>query len=123
MNVTGTDFVLVHSTDLERTERFYTGTLGLELGKRWGDMGFEVETGNTTLGFIDPARIGRDFTPSITAVVLRVDDVAAAKSELEGEGVEFHTDVIDSGVCHQAYFSDPDGNAVGIHHRYADAAS
>jgi catechol 2,3-dioxygenase-like lactoylglutathione lyase family enzyme len=117
--VTGTDFVLIHSTDLERTERFYTGTLGLTLGPRWGEVGFEVETGDTTLAFLDPAKVGREFQPSITAVVLRVDDVSAAKAELESAGVEFHTDVIDSGVCHQAYFSDPDGNAIGIHHRYA----
>ena len=123
MNVTGTDFVLIHSTDLERTERFYTQTLGLAPGPRWGEIGFEVETGDTTLGFLDPARLGRGFSPSQTAVVLRVDDVAAAKAELEAAGVEFATDIIDSGVCHQAYFSDPDGNALGIHHRYAPASS
>ena len=50
MNVTGTDFVLIHSQDLDRTERFYGDVLGLELGPRWGDIGFEVETGDTTLG-------------------------------------------------------------------------
>ena len=119
MNVTGTDFVLIHSQDLERTERFYTQTLGMALGPRWGEVGFEVETGDTTLAFLDPAKMGREFAPSQTAVVLRVDDVAAAKAELEAAGVEFQTDVIDSGVCHQAYFADPDGNAVGIHRRYA----
>ena len=26
---------------------------------------------------------------------------------------------IDSGVCLQAHFADPDGNTLGIHHRYA----
>ena len=119
MNVSGTDFVLVHSQDLARTERFYTETLGLPMGKRWGEIGFEVETGNLTLAFMDPAKVGREFAPAQTAVVLRVDDVHAAKAELEGKGVEFGTEVIDSGVCHQAYFADPDGNGVGIHHRYA----
>ena len=28
-------------------------------------------------------------------------------------------DTIDSGVCHMAPFSDPDGNALMLHHRYA----
>jgi len=37
---------------------------------------------------------------------------------VEGKGVTFVTDKIDSGVCHQAYFLDPDGNSLGIHHRY-----
>ena len=123
MNVTGTDFVLIMCRDLAATERFYTETLGLEPGPRWGDVGFEIETGDTTLAFMDPARMGREFTPSSSAVVLRVDDVAAAKAELEAAGVEFATEIIDSGVCHQAYFSDPDGNALGIHRRYAPPSS
>ena len=28
--------------------------------------------------------------------------------------------MIDSGVCHQAIFLDPAGNALDLHHRYAD---
>ena len=41
------------------------------------------------------------------------------RRELEAKGVQFHTDIIDSGVCHQALFSDPDGNSLDLHHRYA----
>lgn len=118
LQVTGTDFVLIHSTDLARTERFYTETLGLRPGPRWGEIGFEIETGDTTLAFMDPARMGREFAPSMTAVTLRVADFDAAKAELETRGVEFQTDVIDSGFCKQAYFADPDGNPLGIHERY-----
>ncbi|HEX8688998.1 MAG TPA: hypothetical protein VF729_02020 [Solirubrobacterales bacterium] len=44
---------------------------------------------------------------------------AAARAELESRGVEFKADTLDSGVCHQAFFTDPDGNALPIHHRYA----
>ncbi len=120
MNITGTDFVLILSQDLDRTERFYGDVLELELGPRWGDIGFEIETGDTTLAFIDVEKMGREFAPSPTAIVLSVDDVQAAKSELEDRGVEFSTEIIDSGTCHQAYFSDPDGNALGIHHIYGD---
>lgn len=27
-----------------------------------------------------------------------------------------------TGVCHQAFFEDPDGNALDLHHRYAPRA-
>ena len=39
-------------------------------------------------------------------------------SKLEAKGVEFRQDTMDSGVCHMAYFADPDGNALMLHHRY-----
>ena len=45
--------------------------------------------------------------------------VAAARAELEARGVEFKAETIDSGVCHQAIFEDPDGNSLDLHHRYA----
>ena len=38
---------------------------------------------------------------------------------LEAKGVEFAGDTFDSGVCHMAFFSDPDGNALMLHRRYA----
>ena len=48
-----------------------------------------------------------------------VDDVAAARAELEAAGVGFPAETMDSGVCHMAHFSDPDGNVLMLHHRYA----
>jgi len=62
-----------------------------------------------------------EITRSSTAIAFRVADVAAAKAELEGKGIAFQTEIIDSGVCHQAYFADPDGNPLVLHHRYAPA--
>ena len=52
-------------------------------------------------------------------MALQVDDVQAVRSELEGQGVEFLRDTIDSGVCHMAHFADPDGNVLMFHNRYA----
>ena len=40
-------------------------------------------------------------------------------AELESKGVEFSAETLDSGVCFQAYFRDPDGNALILHNRYA----
>jgi hypothetical protein len=62
---------------------------------------------------------GLEFKPHTHPIEFRVDDFEGAKAELESRGVEFRGDVIDSGVCHQTFFTDPDGNALAIHHRYA----
>jgi catechol 2,3-dioxygenase-like lactoylglutathione lyase family enzyme len=36
---------------------------------------------------------------------------------LEARGVRFDAD-FDSGVCHMAFFKDPDGNHLMLHNRY-----
>jgi catechol 2,3-dioxygenase-like lactoylglutathione lyase family enzyme len=118
--IDGCDFVFLPVTSFERAEAFYSGVLGLRCSARYGtDFGGEFETGGFTIQAIDAAKIGRDFEPSRGAIALHVADVAAARAELESRGVEFHGDIVDSGVCHQAYFADPDGNALILHHRYA----
>jgi predicted enzyme related to lactoylglutathione lyase len=61
-----------------------------------------------------------EFTPQKNAhIALHVDDVAAARKELEEKGVEFFGETLDSGVCHMAFFTDPDGNDLMLHRRYA----
>jgi catechol 2,3-dioxygenase-like lactoylglutathione lyase family enzyme len=119
--VSQTDFVFLPITSFERAESFYSGVLGLECAKRYdGRIGGEFETGNLTIQVVDMARIGRQFAPSDRGgIALRVDDVAAARSELESQGVEFMGDILDSGVCHQAFMKDPDGNLLILHYRYA----
>ena len=121
--VTGTDFVTVPTKDIAAAEAFYGGVLGLRFSKRWGKMpGAEYETGNLTLALMEPEAFGGEFRKSGTAVALRVDDVAARRQQLEAEGVTFFGDTIDSGVCFQAFFADPDGNPLILHHRYAPPA-
>ena len=44
--------------------------------------------------------------------------MAAARAELEAKGVEFEGETFDTGVCHMAFFQDPDGNALMLHRRY-----
>ena len=118
--VTHTDFVFVPITSFARAHDFYSGVLGLECSKRYNDgIGGEFETGNLTIQVIDMAKIGRPFEASHGAIALRVDDVEAARQELEARGVEFFGETVDSGVCYQAFFADPDGNHLILHHRYA----
>jgi len=122
--VTGVDFLFVPTRDFERATAFYGDVLGLPCTARYGRIpGGEFETGNLTLQVIESAAIGREFRPSMMAIALRVDDVEAARSELASRGVAFTADAIDSGVCHMAFFQDPDGNPLVLHHRYAPRAS
>jgi predicted enzyme related to lactoylglutathione lyase len=118
--VTRTDFVSLPITSFDKAEAFYSGVLGLECSKRIPKaLGGEFETGSLTIQVVDVAKLGREFAPSTGAIALHVDDVAAARAELEERGVEFDGETMDSGVCFQAHFSDPDGNALMLHHRYA----
>jgi predicted enzyme related to lactoylglutathione lyase len=118
--VTGTDFLCVPVKDFDAALEFYGTTLGLPLTSRYGSFnGAEFETGNLTLQVIDSAAIGREFIPHAFPTALHVDDVEAARAELESKGVAFAADTIDSGVCHMAIFHDPDGNALMFHNRYA----
>jgi catechol 2,3-dioxygenase-like lactoylglutathione lyase family enzyme len=120
MRITKTDFVFLPITDFDRAHDFYTGVLGLECSKRYNNgIGGEFETGNVSIQVVDMARIGREFAPSRGALALHVDDVEAARKELEAQGVTFEGETMDSGVCFMAYFTDPDGNGLILHHRYA----
>jgi catechol 2,3-dioxygenase-like lactoylglutathione lyase family enzyme len=118
--ITGTDFITIGTQDFERAIGFYGGVLELPESKRWGNMpGVEFETGNLTIAVMQSDAFGLEFQPHTHPVELHVDDFEGAKRELESRGVEFEGDTIDSGVCYQAFFTDPDGNALAIHHRYA----
>src|SRR5262249_26251405 len=104
---------------MERSKKFYGETLGLE---QTGDGGVpEFKLGEN--GFRYPLSleaIGAAFrAPHDAGFALRVPDVPEARKELEAKGVEFSGDVLDTGVCHMAFFADPDGNQMVLHRRYA----
>ncbi len=120
MKVERTDFVSVPVTDLERSTRFYEGTLALEKlpgGGSWPE--FQLGE-NVSLYLIDLKDLGREFTePHSAYIALRVPDVEETRSELEGKGVEFQGETLDTGFCHMAFFHDLDGNSLMLHRRYA----
>ena len=119
--VTGVDFVSVPTQDLERAAAFYGETLGLRRSVYKPERNFaEFETGDVTLSVVDPQKMGiGEFKPNANHLALQVQDVAAARSTLETRGVTFMGDIFDTGVCHMAFFADPDGNMLMLHHRYA----
>jgi predicted enzyme related to lactoylglutathione lyase len=119
--VTGVDFVSVPTRDLERAVAFYGETLGLRRSVYRPERNFaEFETGTVTLSVVNPEQMGiGSFQANANHIALQVDDVAAARAKLEERGITFHGETLDTTVCHMAIFSDPDGNALMLHHRYA----
>jgi len=117
--ISGVDFMSVPTRDLEAAVEFYGDVLGLRRSVHMPERGFaEFETGNLTLSVFNMEAVGRPHNPNPNPIALHVDDVAAARVALEERGVEFFGDVLDTGVCHMAFFRDPDGNALMLHHRY-----
>ena len=111
------DFVAVPTRDVSRAVAFYRDVLGLPVSA-FGDG--EVEAPNVTFSFWNPERDGEEFVPNVAGVALRVADVQQSMDRLRDAGVGFEfPQVYDSGVCHMAFFKDPDGNALMLHRRYA----
>jgi catechol 2,3-dioxygenase-like lactoylglutathione lyase family enzyme len=118
--VTGVDFVTVFVKDYPAALKFYGELLGLEHSVDYEKIpAGEFETGSLTLQVMDAAAVGREFKPNGHPIALHVEDVEAARADLESKGVEFLADTLDSGVCHMAFFNDPDGNTLMFHNRYA----
>ncbi len=122
--VTGVDFVSMPTRDLAGAMTFYGETLSLPRSMYIEGKPFaEYETGSLTIGIIESEKMGFEFSPNRNPLALHVDDVAAARKEFEARGVSFTGETFDTGVCHMAFFSDPDGNALMLHHRYAPRES
>jgi predicted enzyme related to lactoylglutathione lyase len=118
--VTGVDFVAIPTNDLDAAVEFYGTTLGLTRSVYLPERHFaEFETGTVTLSVIVSEKFGLGYHPNRNALALHVEDVEATRAALAQRGVDFMGDTLDTGVCHMAFFADPDGNALMLHHRYA----
>ena len=117
MIVEHVDFWTVPVTDMERSKAWYRDTLGLPLNDERGFPEFKLGD-NGFLYLLSLEAIGSKFRgPHDAGFALRVPDVAEARAELESKGVQFNGDVLDTGVCHMAFFADPDGNQLVLHRR------
>jgi len=111
------DVVGIPSTDAERSREFYVETLGLPPD---ANARYEFWVGGTCFAIWQPSQFGADYQPQANSIVLlQVDDVPTARAELEARGVQFQGETFDTGVCHMANFTDPDGNPLTLHKRYA----
>ena len=114
------DYIRVPVTDIDAANHFYGELLGLRRSPNSpADDWVEYEAGNVTLAVMTPHTHDYEFSalPPST-IALRVADVAAAKASSRKAGLEV-ADVWDSGVCNGAGVSDPSGNRILLHRRYA----
>jgi predicted enzyme related to lactoylglutathione lyase len=116
----GVDFVGVPARDLAAAAEFFGQVLGLRQSVYVPERNYaEYETGNLTLSVFNAEEFGLEHHVNRDAIALHVDDVQEARAALEQRGVSFAGETLDTGVCHMAFFADPDGNALMLHHRYA----
>lgn len=122
--ITGVDFVTVPTNDLDAAMAFYGETLGLPRSAYSREQGYaEFETGNLTLSVVVAENFPFGYHPNPNPIALHVDDVEASRAKMGSRGVVFEGETFDTGVCHMAFLSDPDGNALMLHHRYAPRAT
>jgi catechol 2,3-dioxygenase-like lactoylglutathione lyase family enzyme len=114
MNVERVDFINIPTRDADRSRAWYRDVLGLQGDPNNPD---ELTAGQVTLTFWEPEKEGIAFTPDIGGFAVRVDDIEAAKAELEARGVKIMGQG-DTGVCNMVVCVDPDENAVILHRRY-----
>jgi catechol 2,3-dioxygenase-like lactoylglutathione lyase family enzyme len=120
MKVERVDYIRVPVTDIEQAKHFYGELLGLKLNPNSpSDDWLEYEAGNVTLAVMTPHTHDYEFTalPPST-IALRVPDLEAARTELEAAGLE-PAEMWDSGKCNGVGVSDPAGNRILLHRRYA----
>jgi catechol 2,3-dioxygenase-like lactoylglutathione lyase family enzyme len=107
------DFVGIPSQDAERARSFYRDVLGMRPDEH---AQYEQWAGSTCFVVWEPERVGMEFVAQTgNPLPLHVEDVHAARAELESKGVTFFGDTLDTGVCHMAIFADPDGNQLMLH--------
>ena len=114
MNIEHVDFINIATRDADRSRDWYRDVLGLAADPNNSD---ELTAGQVTLTFWEPEKEGIEFKPNIAGFAVRVDDIEAAKAELEQKGVKI-VGQGDTDVCHMVVCLDPDENAVILHHRY-----
>jgi catechol 2,3-dioxygenase-like lactoylglutathione lyase family enzyme len=108
MRVLGYTWAGVRSADLKSAARFFADVLGLSLVRESGRLAqFEMPSGQLFEVFSSESRYYRLHACPVLA--FQVEDVRAARKELEAQGVEFVTDVDGGEVEAWTYFRGPDG--------------
>jgi catechol 2,3-dioxygenase-like lactoylglutathione lyase family enzyme len=114
------DFVGVNIRDHGQACAFYGEKLGLRRNPLSSDAWPEFAADNVGLILSTPEQKGGgEYRPEYSVAFL-VGDVPESMERLGRDGVEFEP--YDSGVCHMAFFRDPDDNPLILHHRYAPYA-
>lgn len=119
---------IVPTHDLSQARPFYEDTLGLRTLEERPDNSIVLEAGAGTLLLLYQTQV--DVPAAHTVCAFRVEDVAARVAELEARGVSFQEyDLSEYGFDQAggkqkvmelpdgrkgAFFTDPEGNIIGI---------
>jgi catechol 2,3-dioxygenase-like lactoylglutathione lyase family enzyme len=119
MRVKGIAWLGVRTERYDAMTRFYRDVFGLE--PRFEIPGqfavFDLPGGDRAEVFALTAPFNQHFPAGPVAGFL-VDDVAAARAEMEAAGIEFvHHGESEAGLVAWAHFRAPDGNLYEITHR------
>jgi len=105
-------------TDMVRARAFYEGVIGLKPSMTFEHKGhewIEYEIGSGTLALSNMNADQWKPSDNGPAVALEIVDFNAAVAVLRAAKVPFAAGPVDTGVCHMAVVSDPDGNKVCFH--------
>jgi catechol 2,3-dioxygenase-like lactoylglutathione lyase family enzyme len=109
MTVGDLDHLYYWTRDMDAAVAFYRDVVGLELVRRDGDAWAQFEAGPVRFALhgTEDEAAGRSGT-----VVFRVEDLEAARWDLEQRGARFEEQVGEvGGFARFATFRDPDGNS------------
>lgn len=112
------DDVFFNVDDMEKAVAFYRDTLELPVKYKAADW-VELDAGNVTIA-LRRFGSGPEGRPELgvgegATLVFEVDDIEAAKTKLEGQGVQFIGGVFDYGAVKLAAFEDLNGNVLQIY--------
>jgi methylmalonyl-CoA/ethylmalonyl-CoA epimerase len=101
-------------TDVDRSEAFYGGQLGLRKLFRFGTLSF-YDCGGLRLLLEQSAESGKLGSP----IYFRVADIALARRELEARGVVFSDKIhltapMEDHDLWMTFFTDPDGHILAL---------
>ncbi len=117
MNIIDIAFSAYTVTDVKRARAFYEGVLGLKPTSIFEKdaMAFvEYAIGASTL-VIGAGAPNLNSGPNGAVVTLEVADFDAAIADLRKAETKFIMEPQDTGACHMALITDPDGNYLMIH--------
>jgi catechol 2,3-dioxygenase-like lactoylglutathione lyase family enzyme len=109
---------------LARAERFYTETLGLEIGRVPEAGGFMVQAGDGCSMFVYETSAGAG---TATQAMFQVDELDAVVSDLREHGITFEEydmpglrtvdGIAETGGMKTAWFKDSEGNTIAVSER------
>ena len=108
--------VTVYVSDMDRSVRFYSETLGFKLTERHDNHWASLDGGpGLTIGLHpSTSEIPAGRAGSIALGLFIERPIAEAVKELTSRGVRFSGPVIEDKALSLAFFTDPDGNPIYI---------